>query len=175
MGGGESRGRGKKFSWKHFRVYLTIVPPTKASQISPLITSKPARVLCCDLTASQMLQRMQQWAVDIYFQFHMDFHHGGLGSCAHGCQAQLSAGRSKGLAENKKKWEPWELVTGMQAWLKSCHIMKRTSTILPSTFLLLLSLTHIQVHLSSGYVICSVPTSEIYEVTLFFYLKGTFS
>lgn len=124
-GRGESRGRGKKFSWKHFAVYLTIVPPTKASQISPLITSKPVRVPCCDLTASQMLQRMQQWAVDIYFQFHMDFHHGGLGSCAQGCQAQLSAGCSKGLAENKKKWEPWELVTGMQHGSRAVTSWKR--------------------------------------------------
>lgn len=136
MGGGRVQGGEKKFPWKHFPVYLTIVPPAKTSQISPLITSKPVRVPCCDSTASQMFQRMQHWAADIYFQFHMDFHHGVLGSCAWGCQAQLSVGCSKGQ-QRPKNMRALRAGDRHTAWLESSHIMEKSSTILPPIFPLL--------------------------------------
>lgn len=168
MGGGRVEGGEKTFPWKHFPVYLTIVPPAKASQISPLITSKPVRVPCYDLTASQMLQRMQHWAADVYFQFHMDFHHGVLESCAQGCQAQFSVGCSKGSAEDKKYESPesWWWAHSV-AWELSHHGKELNNT--PSYFLS--PLTHVQVHLSSGYVMYSVPTSEKYTKSCYFLLK----
>lgn len=168
MGGGRVQGGEKKFPWKHFPVYLTIVPPAKTSQISPLITSKPVRVPCCDSTASQMFQRMQHWAADIYFQFHMDFHHGVLGSCAWGCQAQLSVGCSKGSAEDKKYESPESWWQAHSVAREQSHHGKKfnnTPSYFPSP------LTHVQVHLSSGYVMHSVPTSEKCTKSCYFFTQ----
>lgn len=140
MGGGRVEGGEKRnFPWKHFPVYLTIVPPTKASQISPPINSKPARVPCCDLTASQMIQRMQHWAADIYFQFHVDLHPGGLGVLC--LRVTGSVGTPRGVQsswQRTKKMRALRSGAGHAAWLKSCHIMERSSTILP----LILPLSH---------------------------------
>lgn len=122
MGGGRVEGGEKRnFPWKHFPVYLTIVPPTKASQISPPINSKPARVPCYDLTASQMIQRMQHWAADIYFQFHVDLHPGGLGVLCLRVTGSVLHGESKAVGREQKKNESPEI------WCWACSMAQELS------------------------------------------------
>lgn len=172
MGGGRVEGGEKRnFPWKHFPVYLTIVPPTKASQISPPINSKPARVPCCDLTASQMIQRMQHWAADIYFQFHVDLHPGGLGVLCLRVTGSVLHGESKAVGREQKKWEPWDLVLGMQHGSRAVISWKGVQQY---SLLFYLSLIHAQVHLGSGYLVCSVSTSKKYMKSHYFLLKRNF-
>ena len=123
-GRGESRGRGKKFHWKHFQCTSTIVSPTKAfSNFSThnLQTSQFHATTDCLLITTCSRERNADLQTPIPNSMWI--------FTVEEVQASGEPGSvesSKGLSEDKKVRD-LSAGGGYAAWLESCHIVERTS------------------------------------------------